>query len=93
MSEDITDYLAVLGKLALMSQLLSDEQKRLANTGMLNMEEFEQSESIEWLVVKLLAEIEGQVRLVSERTPVEWEEILKQIGKKLNEGESNEQHT
>lgn len=84
MSDNLEEYLLILGKMAVFIQLFQEEQNRMANTGILTDDERELSESIGWLVKKLMISIDDQVRMVGERTPETWEDTLKKIREKLN---------
>lgn len=85
MNSDLTEYLISLGNLAVMARLYCDEQGTIAQSGILQPDEIEHAQTIEWQVDKLLDIIDAQVSMVSARTPENWEDILKTITKKIKE--------
>lgn len=72
-------YLLNLGKLAVMLQLLQEEQATVRNSGILNIDETELSETIDWNCKKVLTSLSDQVRLVGERTEKTWEETIEEL--------------
>jgi len=75
----LESYLLNLGKLAVMIQLLQEEQETVRNSGILNIDETELSETIDWNCKKVLISLADQVRLVGERTEKTWEETVKDL--------------
>lgn len=81
--DDLADYLVTLGKLALTVRIIGDEQSRIAQTGILQSDEMEIAQTIEWRISQLMEVLDAQVALVAARTPKSWEEVLKEITDKI----------
>ncbi len=84
--ETIEDYLLVLGKLAVIIQMLADEQRNYTRYGILTDDEVEMAETLKWHCDKLIVSMGDQVRMVGERTPKTWEETMKDIKETLKNG-------
>lgn len=83
MTKTIEDYLLSLGKLAVMVQMLKDEQKKYLKIGILNDDEAEMVETIEYRCDQLIHAMGDQVGMVGERTAKTWDETLEDIKKEL----------
>lgn len=88
-NKTIEQYLLVLGKLSVMLELLDREQFDYISSGVLELDEIELAETIQWQCKKMITCISDQVRMVGERTPLTWPETMEKIIKQLNEEVEN----
>jgi len=82
-SGDIEEYLLCLGKLAVMIRILSQEQQRYVDLGILTDGESELAGIIKWNCDRLIVSVGDQVRSVGTRTPRTWDETIEYVKKIL----------
>ena len=87
--DNLETYLLALGKLALMINILSEEQRQYIRQGILTDDEIELAETIKYQCKKLHIKIDDQVRLVASRTEKTWDETLVELKKMIAEEEKN----
>lgn len=79
----LENYLLVLGELAIYLQLYTQDQDEIIRTGALNDDESELAVTIHWRIEQLMQSMGDQVKMIGDRIPVTWEEIMNKLKERL----------
>lgn len=76
---DLRHYVIEMGKFALQINAYLDVQNEYVRSGVLDEDEMELAETIEWLSIKVFKSMDSQLGLIGERMPEEWSKSIKEI--------------
>lgn len=81
----LENYLFIMGELAIYLQLYTQDQDEIIRTGALNDDEGEIAVTIQYRIEQLMQSMGDQVKMVGDRIPLTWEEVMKNLKERLNE--------
>lgn len=86
----LEDYTLRLGTLGVGLLTIKQVLQEVRRSGLLQLDEEEQAETIDYFIEKVMTALNDQLRLMSQRIPDGWEGIHKQILQKISTGEDGE---
>lgn len=82
--ETLEDYLLQAAIYAVSLQGLIAVQKNAMSKGLFNLDETENAETVIYSIHRTLLALDDQVKLVCQRSPIEWADLVKSVIAKID---------